>query len=99
MRWHVVCALVTVVQLPSRGQAAFETCEDAWRYAHNSSRLLVSQSFARLACDPVKLPGVHAALQRAVELQVLRTLDDDSEKLCFYDGLWGGLAEQLALEY
>ena len=99
MRWQVVCALVAVAQPPSRGRAAFESCDDAFHYAHNSGRLIVGQAFARLACEPARLPAVHAALLRAIELQVLRTSDSDPEKLCFYDGLWAGAAEQLGQEY
>ena len=99
MRWQLVCALVAVAQLPSRGRAAFEGCDDAFNYAHNSGRLIVGQAFARLGCDPAKLPAVHTALLRAVELQVLRTSDSDPEKLCFYGGLWAGVSEQLGQEY
>lgn len=94
--WIAICF---VAWLPARGSAAFSTCTDAWIYGVNSSGLYVAQAFSRLECNEVLLPTYHSAVGRALSSMSLRGRDSDTEKLCFYGGLWEGITTRLSHEY
>ncbi len=98
---HKLLVLLVVLGFatPDVARAAFVSCEDARTYGENSARLFVGQTFARVACDPGLLSRAQLGLDRVLSRQVLRTYDSDEEKLCFYDGMYYGLREQLILEY
>lgn len=80
-------------------RAAFVSCQDAKNYGENSARLFVGQTFARIACDGDLLERVHLAFDRVLSRQVLRTSDGDDVKLCFYEGMFEGLTEELRSRY
>jgi len=84
---------------PSRGLAAFVSCEDAHNYGENTGSFYVAQTFARMDCDQALLDTIHNAISRMISSQVIETSDSNQEKLCFYTGLWDGLVAQLSSEY
>lgn len=97
-RWLWI-SIVFAAWQPARGSAAFSTCSDAWVYGANSSGLYVAQAFAKLECDEMLLPTYHGAVGRALSSMSLRSRDSDTEKLCFYGGLWEGVTTRLSHEY
>jgi hypothetical protein len=91
--------LLTVLWCVGPSFARAWTCESAYNLAANSARLYVSQTFAKVERGELTLERAHSGLLSVMRIQGLRPTESRENKLCYYQGLWQGLADQLAIEY
>ena len=90
--------LTVLCAFPAVSQAAW-TCESAHNLAENGARLYVSQVFAKVQRGETSLERAHMSLLFVMARQGMRPSEPRENKLCYYQGLWQGLTDQLAIEY